>query len=789
MKNLFYLLIIAVLVACQPISDESKELKLWYDAPAADWMTEGLPMGNAYMGAMVFGQPQEEQIQFTEESLWAGGPRAHEDYNYGNRKDAHLQIPKIRELLEKGEFKKAHRLAYDKVTGQFNKQEDSETMFGDYGAQQTMGDVYIVAKGINEYSDYRRELDLKTATMHVQFKTAKNAYKRKFYASYPKRVLVYELLSDKPESYEFRYETPHKTQLDDFSNNIYTFIGALKDNGLEYGIKFKFDTDGQVSFADGKVTIADATRLVLIQTAATAYKNEYPHYLGNDYDAQLKSTMAAIAGMSEVQIYEEHVADYKSLFNRVDLTLDGPERDSIPTNRRQKEYYAGTFDPNFEALYFQYNRYLMISGSRPGSMPLTLQGKWNNSTNPPWACDYHMNINQQMLYWPAEVANLSECHTPLFDYMETLVEPGKVSAKEHFNADGWIVNTMNNAYGFTAPGWGFPWGFFPGGAAWLCQHAWEHYAFTQDEEYLKQQAYPLMKEAAKFWIDYLIKDEKGYLVSCPSYSPEHGGISTGAAMDHQIAWDILNNCVSAAEVLGIDDDFTQKAKVVRDNICPPMIGKWGQLQEWKEDVDDPENKHRHVSHLFALFPGNQISVLKTPELAEAAKVSLIARGDGGTGWSRAWKIAFWARLRDGDHAYKMLHELLMPTAFQGETMTKGSGTYSNLLCSHPPFQLDGNMGGTAGMAEMLLQSHAGVIELLPALPTAWKNGKISGLKARGGYTVDMEWKDGALVEAKVYASSANAVNVQYQANVQKADFSTMSADANGMKVFTFKNTK
>jgi alpha-L-fucosidase 2 len=398
-----------------------------------------------------------------------------------------------------------------------------------------------------------------------------------------------------------------------------------------------------------------------------------------------------------------------------------------------------------------------------------------------------MNINQQMLYWPAEVTNLSECHTPLFDYMEALVEPGKVSAKEHFNADGWIVNTMNNAYGFTAPGWGFPWGFFPGGAAWLCQHAWEHYEFTQDESYLKQQAYPLMKEAAKFWIDYLIKDEKGYLVSCPSYSPEHGGISTGAAMDHQIAWDILNNCVKAADVLGLDDEFTQKAKAVRDNICPPMIGSWGQLQEWKEDVDDPENKHRHVSHLFALFPGNQISVIKTPELAEAAKVSLMARGDGGTGWSRAWKIAFWARLRDGNHAYKMLHELLMPTAFKGETMTKGSGTYGNLLCSHPPFQLDGNMGGTAGVAEMLLQSHAGVIELLPALPSVWKTGKISGLKARGGYTVDMEWKDGVLVEAKIATSGSKAIDVQYKGNTQTADFTQLNASENGMKVYTFNN--
>ncbi|MCL3779012.1 glycoside hydrolase family 95 protein [Prolixibacteraceae bacterium JC049] len=775
MKKIIYSLLVLCCLSCSVSQQDKRELKLWYDQPAQNWMTEGLPMGNAYMGIMIFGQPEEEHIQFTEESLWAGGPRANKEYNYGNRNESYKQIEKIRALLKKGEFNKAHRLAYDKLTGIFHKSENGTPEFGDYGAQQTMGDLFVKVDGMSEVSNYHRELNLENATMNVTFDSKNNSFKRKYYASYPKHVLVYEFTAEKPVDYTLRLETPHLLETPSLNENVVAVDGKLENNGLAFGIRLKLDTDGKVALKNNKVTVENASRLVVFHTAATEYKNEYPKYIGNDYKTELTSILKGIQNKTEAEIYAEHVQDYQGLFGRVNLELEGPNRDSIPTKRRHKEYYAGTFDPAFEALYFQYNRYLMISGSRPGSMPLTLQGKWNNSTNPPWACDYHMNINQQMLYWPAEVTNLSECHQPLFDYMESLVEPGKVSAKEHFNVRGWIVNTMNNAYGFTAPGWGFPWGFFPGGAAWLCQHAWEHFAFTQDEKFLRNQGYPLMREAAKFWIDYLVKDEKGYLVSFPSYSPEHGGISTGAAMDHQMAWDLLNNCVKAAKVLGIDDEFTKNAETVRDQICPPMIGKWGQLQEWKEDVDDPNNKHRHVSHLFALFPGNQISVLETPDLADAAKVSLLARGDGGTGWSRAWKIAFWARLKDGDHAYKMLHELLKPTDYSGVEMKVGSGTYGNLLCSHPPFQLDGNMGGTAGIAEMLVQSHANTIEILPALPSTWKKGSVSGLKARNGFIVDLKWAEGKLSTVKITSEKGNKCAIKY--GEKKVVFETQSGEA------------
>jgi alpha-L-fucosidase 2 len=366
-----------------------------------------------------------------------------------------------------------------------------------------------------------------------------------------------------------------------------------------------------------------------------------------------------------------------------------------------------------------------------------------------------------MIYWPAEVTHLQECHLPLFDFMESLVEPGRNSAKEFFNARGWIVNTMSNVFGYTSPGWRFPWGFYPGGAGWLCQHAWEHYDFTRDEDFLRETAWPLMKEAALFWMDYLIEDENGYLVSSPSYSPEHGGISRGASMDHQIAWDLLNNCVQACEVLDVDPEFKQEAKAVRDSIFPPTIGRWGQLQEWKEDVDDPENTHRHVSHLFALHPGKQISVENTPELGEAARVSLNARGDEGTGWSLAWKVNFWARLKDGDRAYSLFRNLLRPKGIAGIEEASGGGTYPNLLNTHPPFQLDGNMGGCAGLAEMLLQSHTGGMELLPALPAEWKEGSVKGLRARGGFEVSMEWQEGLLVKAEIAGKAGTKGTYKY----------------------------
>lgn len=734
--------------------DKQKKLTLWYDQPAKEWMTEALPIGNGFMGAMFFGGVEKEQIQFTEGSLWRGGPGSSPDYNFGRREGAWKYLSEIRNLIDEGKLKEANLLASKELSGKITSLQ--------FGAQQTMGDLFISIEDSGIPKNYRRELDLNKGEGSVSYEIGEKKYKRTYFGDYPGRVMVYNFKSSHKASYSILFQSPHKMNSENFADGIYSFQGEVKDNAMEFESCLKFDTDGKLDFIDGNIQVTDAKKLTIYQVTATDYTLEYPNYKGADYIAENKKALARLQNKSYEEVRKEHLDDYQGLFSRVELALEGIHRDSVPTDRRLKEYADGTIDHGLEELYFQYSRYLMISASREGTMPLNLQGKWNNSLNPPWTCDYHMNINEQMLYWPAEVTNLGECHLPLFTYMESLVEPGKNSAKEFFNARGWIVNTMNNPFGYTAPGWGFPWGFFPAGAAWLCQHAWEHYDFNRDKVFLKETAYPLMKEAAMFWMDYLVQDKDGYLVSSPSYSPEHGGISGGAAMDHEIAWDILNNCIQASEVLGVDDEFKQKAMAIRDKILPPQIGRWGQLQEWKEDVDDPNDNHRHVSHLFALYPGKQITIERTPELAEAAKVSLNGRGDGGTGWSLAWKVNFWARLKDGDHAYKLFRRLLRPVINQGTDMVNGGGSYPNLLCAHPPFQLDGNMGGCAGIAEMLLQSHDGSIELLPALPETWKSGEVKGLVARGGYIVDILWENSTMISSRITSTAGGACTIKYK---------------------------
>jgi alpha-L-fucosidase 2 len=743
------------------LAQKKTSLELWYNQPASDWMTQALPIGNGYMGAMIFGGTDTERIQFNEETLWEGGPGAHPDYQFGIRNNAWKNLSEIRRLLNEGKQTEAEALSSQSLTGIINPLEGNE--FGDFGAFQNFGDIFIDVQNSGTITNYKRSLDLTTATAHVSYQSGNIIHQRSYFASYPRRMMVFNFTNTSLQgiTYQLKVNIPHQNIVKHLSNNQLSITGNVRHNKLEFEALLKIESDGQLMYDGNNINITNTRRLTLYLTAATTYKNSFPTYRGNDYLAQNRRTFAAIENRSYNDLMKEHVADYQNLFNRVAFQLDGsPSGENKPTNERLINHAVTHNDRALEVLYFQHARYLAISSSRPGCLPMTLQGKWNHSNRPPWASDYHTNINLQMLYWPVEATNLSECALPLADYTKSLDEPGKLAAKEHFGARGWTVNTMNNAFGYTAPGWGFPWGFFPGGGAWLCRHLWEHYLYTNDRRFLQFNAFPLMRESVCFWLDYLTPDEKGYLVSMPSYSPEHGGISKGATMDHQIVWDLFNNYLEACKIVGDSSELHHEVNQALKKLYPLKEGRWGQLQEWKEDIDDPDNKHRHVSHLYGLYPGYQISVQTTPELARAAQKSLEARGDGGTGWSLAWKINFWARLGDGNRAHQMLTNLLNPVGITKETQS--GGTYPNIFCAHPPFQLDGNMGGAAGITEMLLQSQNNNIHLLPALPVKWETGEIKGLKARGNITVDLKWRKGELIQTRLFSPVDTEAKLLYK---------------------------
>ena len=716
---------------------------IWLRSAASQW-DHAFPIGNGRLGAMVFGTVNRERIQLNEETLWMGGPRETDN------PEALASLPEVRRLLFAGRPRDAYALAERRLMGKPWRLE----------SYQSLGDLRLNFDHEGAISDYRRELDLDAAVVRVSYRVDGVLHTREVFASHPDQAIVVRLTVDQPGALTFSawIDRQQDARTEIAGRDRLNLIGQLGGGkGLSFLASAKVISEGgtQETFPE-RILVEGANAATIIVTAGTSFR-------GNNPTAQVDRDLTRAATKKYDRLLADHSTDHQKLYRRVSLNL-GDASANLPTDERLDRVKQGQSDPALDAMYFQFGRYLLIASSRPGDLPANLQGLWNDSMNPPWDSDYHLNINLQMNYWPAEVTNLAELHEPLFDFVETLRVPGRKTARVHYGARGFVAHHITDVWGFTSPGDLPRSGLWTTGIAWLMQHYWEHYLFAPDQKFL-QRAYPVMKESAEFFLDYLVEDPRGRLVSGPSVSPENryrlsngqvGILTMGPSMDHQIIGGLFTQVARASEILGVDEPFRTQIRAAQKRLPPPTVGRHGQIQEWSEDYDEPEPGHRHISQLFALHPGDQITIRGTPTLAKAARATIdrrLAHGGGHTGWSRAWIINFWARLEDSEKAWENYQALL------------AKSTLPNLLDLHPPFQIDGNFGGTAGAAEMLLQSHAGEIHVLPALPKAWSDGHVRGLRARGGVEVDVAWRSGHAVSVTLKPSSSATVKVR----VQRAD--------------------